>query len=84
MAEHAERPYTIVVFPDEEVYGVLVPALPGCFSQGRTVDEAIEHANEAVTVHLEGLAAKGEPIPESDWPQVPVAPVHTSVRVPAA
>ena len=41
-----------------------VPDLPGCFSAGDTLDEAIESAHEAITCHLEGLLMDGQPIPE--------------------
>lgn len=36
------------------VYGVTVPDVPGCFSAGETLDEAIRNASEALAVHLEG------------------------------
>jgi len=42
---------------------VRVPDLPGCFSAGRTVKEAILNAKEAVLCHIEGLAFDGEDIP---------------------
>ena len=58
-----ERRYTVVVFKDGEGYSVLVPSLPGCFSQGITPDQALENAREAIHVHLAGLEADGEPIP---------------------
>ena len=58
-----ERSYTVVVFRDGDGYSVIVPALPGCFSQGSTEVEAVENAREAVQVHLAGLEADGEPIP---------------------
>ena len=45
-------------------YGVIVPDLPGCFSAGTTLDEAIENAHEAIECHLEGLLLDGEAIPE--------------------
>ncbi len=44
-------------------YGVTVPDLPGCFSAGDTLDEAIESAREAIACHVEGLLMDGEPIP---------------------
>lgn len=44
-------------------YGVTVPDLPGCFSAGDTLDEAIESAREAIACHIEGLLMDGEPIP---------------------
>lgn len=43
--------------------GVTVPDLPGCFSAGDTLDEAIESAREAIACHIEGLLMDGEPVP---------------------
>jgi len=58
------RTYTIVVEPEETGgYFVTVPALPGCFTQGRTVEECQEPAAEAIEVHIAGLQAEGEPVP---------------------
>ena len=45
-------------------YGVTVPDLPGCFSAGATMDEAIAMAREAIELHLEGLIEEGMPIPD--------------------
>ena len=45
-------------------YGVIVPDLPGCFSAGTTLDEAIENTHEAIECHLEGLLLDGEAIPK--------------------
>ena len=44
-------------------YGVTVPDLPGCFSAGSTVDEALAMAKEAVEVYLEQLIEEGKPVP---------------------
>ena len=49
-------------------YGVTVPDLPGCFSAGDTLDEAIASAHEAIACHIEGLLMDGLPIPD----QVPI------------
>lgn len=46
-------------------WGVEVPDLPGCFSAGDTLDEAMENAREAVAFHIEGLLDEGLPVPES-------------------
>ena len=40
-------------------YGVVVPDLPGCISAGRTLDEAMHMAHEAIELHLEGLIEQG-------------------------
>lgn len=61
----AEYSFTVVLEPDEEEggYAVTVPTLPGCFTQGETVEEALAMAREAIELHLEGLIADGLPIP---------------------
>jgi len=57
--------YPIVIHKDEDSdYGVIVPDLPGCFSAGSTIDEAVAMAGEAIGLHLEGLVENGEGIPE--------------------
>lgn len=59
------RTYTIVVEPEEDGgYYVTVPALPGCFTRGSTVEECQERAVEAIGVHIAGLRADGEPVPQ--------------------
>ncbi|MSV35240.1 MAG: type II toxin-antitoxin system HicB family antitoxin [Bryobacterales bacterium] len=42
----------------------LVPALPGCHTQGETLEEAERNVKEAIALYLESLVAHGEPIPE--------------------
>lgn len=44
-------------------YGVIVPDLPGCFSAGSTIEEAIHNAHEAIECHIEGLLLDNDPIP---------------------
>ncbi|WP_241499299.1 type II toxin-antitoxin system HicB family antitoxin [Chromobacterium sphagni] len=39
----------------DHAYGVIVPDIPGCFSAGDTLDEAMSSAKEAIDLHLEGL-----------------------------
>ena len=57
--------FPIVIHKDDDTaYGVTVPDLPGCFSAGDTLEEAIEAAGEAVACHIEGFLIDGEPIPE--------------------
>jgi len=58
--------YTIILHPDPEEggYTVTVPALPGCITQGETLEEAIAMAKDAIRLHVELLIADGEPVPE--------------------
>ena len=57
--------WPIVIHKDKASdYGVTVPDLPGCFSAGRTLEEAIAAAKEAIGLHLEGLMEEGLGLPE--------------------
>jgi predicted RNase H-like HicB family nuclease len=56
--------YPIVIHKDRgSDYGVTVPDLPGCFTAGRTLDEALAMAKEAIELHLEGMIEQGEAVP---------------------
>lgn len=70
--------------PPQRGFWVEVPALPGCFSRGRTVEQSIENAREAIEGYLESLAKLGEPIPqEPERENAVVSNVQVRVRVPA-
>jgi antitoxin HicB len=63
------RTYTIVAEPEDGGgYYVTVPALPGCFTRGSTLEECRERAVEAIQVHIAGLQADGEPVPQEVGP----------------
>ena len=56
--------YPVVALKDRASdYGVVVPDLPGCVSAGRTLDEALEMAKEAIELHIEGLVEEGLAVP---------------------
>jgi predicted RNase H-like HicB family nuclease len=50
--------------PDSD-YGVTVPDLPGCFSAGSTVEEALLMAREAIELYIETLVEEGREIPDA-------------------
>ncbi|WP_277973109.1 type II toxin-antitoxin system HicB family antitoxin [Pantoea agglomerans] len=56
-------PIAIETGDHEHAYGVIVPDLPGCFSAGDTLDEAIKNAKEAITGHIELAVELGHDIP---------------------
>jgi len=62
--------YTVVLEPDDKGrgYTVLVPALPGCVTEGSTREEALTNAREAILGFIEGLRKAGEPVPEEKEP----------------
>ena len=55
--------YNVILVKDVGGYTVTAPALPGCISQGETVEEATEHIKEAIELYLEVLAEDGETDP---------------------
>lgn len=75
-----KRTFTVVLQPDTEEggYTALVPALPGCVSEGETVEEAMANAKEAIEGFLEALAKDGKPIPDGC---VPTGEVTVEVAV---
>ena len=57
--------YPVVVYKDPDSdYGTEVPDLPGCYSAGSSLSEALEQTREAIYAHLEGMAKDGEVAPE--------------------
>jgi predicted RNase H-like HicB family nuclease len=56
--------YKVIMTPDETGgFVVTCPALPGLVTEGDTLQEAREMAEEAILCYLEGLEKLGEPFP---------------------
>ena len=57
--------YPIAIEPGDNrhAFGVVVPDLPGCFSAGDSLDEAMAQAREAILLHFEGLLDEGKAPP---------------------
>jgi predicted RNase H-like HicB family nuclease len=56
----AEMKFKVVLEPsDEGGYTVYVPSLPGCISEGDTLEGALENIREAIELYLEPV--------EDDW-----------------
>ncbi len=57
--------YPIVIEPGDgkTAHGVIVPDLPGCFSAGDTLDDALAAAEEAVAAWIDAAMDSGQPIP---------------------
>jgi len=72
--------YTVQITEQEGGFLVEVPALPGCLTWGKTYDEAVDHAEEAIQGYLEALAKIGQPIPIEPKP----AKLHLNVHLPVA
>jgi predicted RNase H-like HicB family nuclease len=60
-----EKTYSIVIEPGEDGWFVVtVPALPGCITQGKTIEEAEKNAKEAIEAYLESLIKQHKVIPD--------------------
>ena len=77
MVEHGYR--VLYEQLSEGGYQVIVPALPGIITYGRTIEEAREMAREAIVCHLKGLVKDNEEIPED--PFVSQQPVFEELKV---
>jgi predicted RNase H-like HicB family nuclease len=56
--------YPIVIHKDPNSdYGVTVPDLPGCFSAGESIEEALDMVKDAILCHVEGLLLDEESVP---------------------
>ena len=59
--------YNIMLRPEPEGgYTALVPALPGCVTYGRTLEEAREMAQDAISGYIASLRKHKDPIPTDD------------------
>ena len=45
--------YSVIIHKSKYGYDVHVPALPGCYSQGETLKEALENIKDAILTYLE-------------------------------
>jgi predicted RNase H-like HicB family nuclease len=59
-------PHYVAIVEDtgvEKAIGIWFPDLPGCFSAGGDVDEALRNAEEALALYAEAEASEGRTIP---------------------
>jgi predicted RNase H-like HicB family nuclease len=67
----------ILLYTDEDGYWIAdVPSLPGCGSDGKTREEALERVKEAIQVYIEALEQDNLPVPE-EFPNLKLATVET-------
>jgi len=66
MKKKASKTLSYSVFYEqapEGGYVAFVPRLPGCHTQGETLEETEQNAKETIALYLESLEARGESIP---------------------
>ncbi len=62
----------VLELQDDGAYTAYVPSLPGCVSQGDTMDEATENVKEAIGLYIESINARGLPLPRVEEREVAV------------
>jgi predicted RNase H-like HicB family nuclease len=58
--------YPISIYPEDEGYTIMIPDLPGCITQGQTLEEAVKNIDEARELWIETVyqsAKKDIPLP---------------------
>lgn len=56
--------YTVILEQEADGgYVAIVPALPGCVTQGDTREQAVENVREAIELYVEDCVAAGDPVP---------------------
>jgi len=64
----------VILYPGEDGYWVVeCPSLPGCISQGKTKDEAVQNIREAIEGYVLALQQDGLPIPPERFDAVLLA-----------
>jgi predicted RNase H-like HicB family nuclease len=52
--------------PEDGVYTIWVPSLPGCVTFGNTIEEALEMVRDAIEIYVETLISHGEEVPTDE------------------
>ncbi|HUT54740.1 MAG TPA: type II toxin-antitoxin system HicB family antitoxin [bacterium] len=52
--------------PEDEGYLAYSPTLPGCFSNGKTIEDAKRNIREAIEQHLASLLSHSTPVPQNE------------------
>ncbi len=69
--------YVLVIHEAEEGgFWAEIPALPGCYVQGETIDELLAEAPELIESHLDALKEDGQSVPDGHF-------MLATVRVPS-
>lgn len=76
-----ELTYSLTIEEHDGGYLAYFPALPGCHTWGKTYEDAVKYAEEALALNLDTLIAHGDRIPEDMHSTKPVS-LGITVRTP--
>ena len=58
--------FSAVIEKDKHGYFVFCPELQGCYTQGKTYEEAVKNIKDAISLHLKDRIVLSEKIPQSE------------------
>ena len=61
-----EQNFSVVIERDKDGYFSICPELQGCYSQGKTYEEALANIKDAIELHVADIRASGEELPETE------------------
>jgi predicted RNase H-like HicB family nuclease len=72
--------FTVILSPEAEGgYSVVCPAIPGCVSQGESLDEALDNVREAILLCLDVRNEDGPPLP-AETPEVVAEEIRACLK----
>lgn len=60
------KEYTVLLIKEGKGFWVQVPALPGCYTTGDTMEKALRNAKDAIETHIIGLEEDGQEVPSEE------------------
>lgn len=73
--------YPAIIIKDDDAYTVVFPDIPGCYSDGETVNEAAVNAEAALSLHLEAAHEGGITIADPSQVDGPAREAGKIVRI---
>lgn len=58
--------FSVVIEKDSDGYFAFCPELQGCYTQGKTYEEAVENIKDAIRLNIEDRLESGEEIPQAE------------------
>ena len=57
--------FSVIIEKDKDSYYAFCPELQGCYTQGKTYEEALENIKDAIHLHVEDRIEAGEEVPQA-------------------
>lgn len=75
------RSFVILIENGPDNLSAYIPSLPGCVTTGHSREEILVNMAEAIELHLSGMLADGDPIPDEDLEAVTLVVPEPSLQL---